>query len=173
MKTFHTLAAASALTLIVTGPALATQHEGQTGAASQTTDGMFGGQTATSQEMDLRRTSKIVGGDVENTQGESIGEIKDIVIGADGRVSYVAVSSGGALGVGGDLHPVPWQALRWDAQKGKYILNVKKDAFKSAPTFSSDNWPVEPNSTWVDFYRQQGISEAFGATDSSTMSPAM
>lgn len=165
MKKLHTFAAASALTLIVTGPAFATQHEAQTGA----TEGMFGGQTATDQKaMDLHRTTKIVGGDVQNMQGESIGEIKDIVIGADGRVSYVAVSSGGALGVGGDLHPVPWQALKWDAQKGNYILNIDKDAFKNAPTFSSDNWPVEPSSTWVDFYRKQGINEAFGATDSGS-----
>lgn len=177
-----TIAAASTLGLIATTPTLAVeqgpysntqeQTQGQTGGTTgQTTapGGMSGGQAGTTQDdMVLRRSSKIVGEDVSNMHGESLGEINDIVIGADGQVSYVAVSSGDVLGlgVGGDLHPVPWRALRWNEKKGEYVLNISKDAFKKAPSFKSDNWPTTPSSAWAEYYRHNGISEGFGATES-------
>jgi hypothetical protein len=41
---------------------------------------------------------------------------------------------------------------------GRTVLDIDKEAFKKAPSFSSNNWPVEPSSTWSGFYRPDGIS---------------
>jgi sporulation protein YlmC with PRC-barrel domain len=176
MKNLARIAAATALGFAALPPVLAAE-EGPVSDSQQDIQGSPGtttgqvadpeGMTSTTAEkgMDLRRTSKIVGENVATTRGETLGEIKEIVIDAMGRISYVAVSSGGVLGVGGELHPVPWRALRWDDQKGSFVLNIDKEAFKQAPRFSSENWPSEPSPEWADFYRQKGISEGFGATE--------
>lgn len=164
-----TIAAASAFGFIATTPTFAVES-GPYGNAQEQTQGQTGSATgqdvATEHEMVLRRTSKIVGEDLTNMQGESLGEINDIVIGPDGQVSYVAVSSGDVLGVGGDLHPVPWRALRWNEKKSEYVLNISKDAFKKGPSFNSANWPTAPSPAWVEFYRHNGVTEGFGAMES-------
>lgn len=56
---------------------------------------------------------------------------------------------------------MPWKALRGSEEKDNFVLDIDKEAIKNAPSFSSNNWPMEPSSTWNDFYRQHGISEGF------------
>jgi sporulation protein YlmC with PRC-barrel domain len=142
MKKLPIITVASTLSLILAAPAFATDP-GREG-------------------IDQHRASKIIGENVENMKGDNIGEVKDIVIGPDGNVSYVVVSSGGMLGAagGGKLHPVPWQALRWSKDKDNYVLNVDPETFKNtAPTLSGDQWPLQPSTQWNDFYRQHaGVS---------------
>jgi sporulation protein YlmC with PRC-barrel domain len=169
MKKLQTIAAVSAMTLMASAPAFAAQHYGRDKDVQGQTDPSGNrtttGQTTTSgmsqEQVTPHRISKILGENVENVKGESLGEIKDVVVDSNGVIDYVAVSSG-VLGIGGDLHPVPWKALRWSEEKDNFVLDIDKEAFKKAPTFSSNNWPMEPSSSWNDFYRQHGIREGFG-----------
>jgi sporulation protein YlmC with PRC-barrel domain len=88
------------------------------------------------------RASKVIGMDVENAQGEDLGDIKDLVIDFDkGQIAYVVVGSGGVLGVGDTLHAVPWSSLDLSDKMDKFVINVDKNQWKNAPGFNPNDWP--------------------------------
>jgi sporulation protein YlmC with PRC-barrel domain len=90
----------------------------------------------------------LLGSQVKNPQGESLGKIEDIVIDTDiGQVAYAVLSFGGFLGLGDKLFAIPWQALSLEPAKGVlasgqaqvFILNVDKEQLEKAPSFGRDN----------------------------------
>ena len=93
------------------------------------------------------RASQLIGMNIENPQGESVGEINDLVIdGKNGRVRYVAVTYGGVLGVGDKMFAVPFEAFQAKPQAGDpddYVLtlNVTQKQLEGAQGFDQDNWP--------------------------------
>src|SRR5262245_61191467 len=59
------------------------------------------------------RASKLIGANLKNSNDESVGEIKDLVVDATtGKVRYAAVTYGGFLGLGSKLFAVPFEAFR-------------------------------------------------------------
>lgn len=60
----------------------------------------------------LIRGNTFIGADVENPQGQNLGDIKDVVIDrTSGRIAYAVVSFGGFLGMGKSylqFHGVPF-----------------------------------------------------------------
>jgi sporulation protein YlmC with PRC-barrel domain len=100
--------------------------------------------------INTHRSSKIIGADVENAQGEDLGKIEDLVLDPqDGRVAYAVLSFGGFLGLGEKYFAVPWNALQ--AKVGEddtLILNVDKEKLSNAPGFDRNNWPDMTNRQW-------------------------
>jgi sporulation protein YlmC with PRC-barrel domain len=96
------------------------------------------------------RASTLIGADVENAQGEDLGDIEDFVLDPqDGRVTYAVLSFGGFLGLGEKFFAVPWTALK--AKVGEddtYVLNVAKEKLTNAPGFDKNNWPDMANRQW-------------------------
>ncbi|OYW34678.1 MAG: hypothetical protein B7Z41_01460 [Rhizobiales bacterium 12-66-7] len=87
----------------------------------------------------LISTSKVSGTDVYNTEGEHIGFISDVMLDKrSGRVAYAVLTFGAVLGLGGDHHPLPWAALKYDTRQGGYVTGVTIDQLKDAPP-----WPDE------------------------------
>jgi hypothetical protein len=99
----------------------------------------------------LIRGNMFVGANVENPQGQNLGDIKDIVIDrASGRVAYAVVSFGGFLGMGEKLFAVPWGAFSQPkADKETFVLDVDKERLKNAPGFDAHNWPQMASREWV------------------------
>lgn len=90
------------------------------------------------------------GDDVVNTQGENLGEIKDIMLDVPtGRIAYAVLASGGMLGIGEKLFAVPWNALTMDADRECFILDIDKERLKNAPGFDKDHWPSMADTTWA------------------------
>jgi sporulation protein YlmC with PRC-barrel domain len=95
------------------------------------------------------RASKLIGTNLTNSNDESVGEIKDLVMDAStGKVRYVAVTYGGFLGLGSKLFAVPFEAfhVRQNTSAttpGDYMLtlDVTKDQMKGAQGFDNDRWP--------------------------------
>jgi sporulation protein YlmC with PRC-barrel domain len=95
------------------------------------------------------RASKLIGTNLKNSNDESVGEIKDLVLDAtSGKVRYVAVTYGGFLGLGSKLFAVPFEAFRVRQNTsavtpGDYALtlDVTKDQLKGAQGFDNDHWP--------------------------------
>ena len=84
----------------------------------------------------------LIGDGITNPQGESLGDLKDLMMDTSaGKISYAVVSYGGILGMGDKLFAVPWDALSVDHDAHKLVLNVSKDRLKDAPGFDKDNWP--------------------------------
>jgi len=79
---------------------------------------------------------------VVNASGESLGEIKDLMVDPeDGRVVYAVLSFGGILGLGDKYFAVPFERLATDRENKRMVLNVDKKRLESAPGFAKDNWP--------------------------------
>lgn len=95
--------------------------------------------------------STLTGDDVQNTQGESLGDLKDLMIDlSTGKVAYAVVSFGGVMGMGNKLFAVPWDALKVDGDNKQLILNTPKDQLKDAPGFDKDQWPNFADSAFAD-----------------------
>ena len=110
---------------------------------------------------DIYRASKVIGADVENPQGEKLGDIRDIVLDpATGRIRYAVLGSGGFLGLGEKYFAIPWTALTSKAgEKGDFILNVDKEKLKNAPGFDKNNWPNMADRSWAEqVYAYYGVT---------------
>jgi sporulation protein YlmC with PRC-barrel domain len=90
----------------------------------------------------VSRASKIIGASVTNPAGDSLGDIKELVVNPEsGQVVYAVVSYGGVMGMGDKLFAVPWKALTWHQDKENYTLNVDKATLAKAPGFDKNHWP--------------------------------
>ena len=75
----------------------------------------------------LIAAEKVNGTNVYNLAGDKLGSIDDIMIDkVSGRAIYAVMSFGGFLGMGEKFHPLPWAKLKYDAQKGGYVVNLDK-----------------------------------------------
>jgi sporulation protein YlmC with PRC-barrel domain len=104
---------------------------------------------------DLHRGSKLIGADVENPQGEDLGDIKDLVFDSQGRVMYAVLAFGGFLGMGEKYFAVPWAALKPEigqkpGDRERYVLNMDKERLQNAPGFDKNNWPNMADRSWAE-----------------------
>jgi sporulation protein YlmC with PRC-barrel domain len=78
---------------------------------------------------------------VYDTSDNSVGEISDVLLDKDGRVTTVIVSVGGFLGLGAKYVSVPFNALRMTEKDGKryLVMDTTKDALMSAPGYQYDS----------------------------------
>ncbi len=96
----------------------------------------------------------LLGDSVKNSEGESLGDLKEIMLNIEtGKIAYAVVSFGGILGMGDKLFAVPWGALRVDGDNKCLILNVSKDRLKNAPGFDKDHWPNFADTTFAEQLR--------------------
>jgi sporulation protein YlmC with PRC-barrel domain len=95
------------------------------------------------------KASSIIGTQVFNPQGDSLGEIKEVVIDPGlGRVAYVVVTFGGFLGLGEKLFAIPYSAFRYNAENREYVLDVSKERLEAAPGFDASHWPSMADEKW-------------------------
>jgi sporulation protein YlmC with PRC-barrel domain len=112
---------------------------------------------------ELMGADTLLGNDVYNDKGESLGEIREFMIDmASGKIAYAVLSFGGLLGMGGKLFAVPWSALTLDTANKRFTLNVPKETLKDAPGFDKDHWPAMSDQTWA-----AGVHKFYGAPYSS------
>jgi sporulation protein YlmC with PRC-barrel domain len=102
---------------------------------------------------------KLSGVNIENANGEKIGEIEDVVIDLDsGKVAYVAMGVGGVLGMGERLFAVPFSEFKLNHDKSNNMvlaLDISKDRLEKAPGFDKSHWPDFASQDWrnqVDSY---------------------
>lgn len=94
--------------------------------------------------------SSIIGDNVENKQGESIGKIKDIMLNIqDGRIQYLIIEFGGVMGFGEKLFAIPFALAKVNAKNEDFIMDIKKEYLEKAPGFDKDHWP-ETNGHYFD-----------------------
>jgi sporulation protein YlmC with PRC-barrel domain len=103
------------------------------------------------------KASSIIGTNVVNPNGDSLGEVKEVVIDPrTGKIAYAVVSFGGFLGMGEKLFAIPFNAFEYSPTKG-YVLDVSKERLKDAPGFDPDHWPSMADEKWNrDVYKYYG-----------------
>ena len=105
----------------------------------------------------LRLSSNVIGSHVKNLKGDSLGDIKDLVIDPENsRVVYAVLSFGGVLGLGEKRFAVPLSAMKRSSEVNTFILDVAQERLQQAPEFNQNNWPQMTDPQWVtaiyDFY---------------------
>lgn len=125
MKPFIATAAAAAVFMTLgTAQARGTgdmQHQSSTSTTTSSTSA----HVRTSSDWNLERwdqaelrnglsADRLLGMDVSGRNGDSLGEIENIVVSRDGRAEGIIVSAGGVLGVGETFFRVPWNQVQFD-----------------------------------------------------------
>lgn len=142
--------AGTALAADERAPTSGEPRQGAMGASRSATQGAFG---------DMR-ASKLIGMNVENAQGESLGEIKDLIVDvANERVYYAILGFGGALGLGEKLFAYPVGTFSPSANREHLVLNVEREKLKGAPGFEKNRWPE-----WGKDRYGSDVNRYFGAT---------
>lgn len=96
-----------------------------------------------------RRLSSLVGANVQSPTGESLGQVKDVIIDwKTGKVQYDVLSFGGVLRIGDKLFAVPPSALKSKTDAKELVLPIDQQRLKNAPGFDKDNWPNFTDVTW-------------------------
>ncbi len=80
-------------------------------------------------------TKKLIGRNIKNSQNETIGEIKSIQLGKDGKVDTVMVGVGGFLGMGEREVALAWKDLVITENGEKVTVNMTKDQLKAMPEY--------------------------------------
>ena len=81
------------------------------------------------------RASRVIGTEVKDTSGNSIGKIEDVVLDkTDNSIMFAVVGFGGFLGIGEKFHPLPWSVLDFDPEHQAYVVPYTKEQLKAAPS---------------------------------------
>lgn len=106
----------------------------------------------------LISSDKVEGTAVYSTDGEKLGSIDHLMIGKrSGRVEYSVMSFGGFLGIGERYHPVPWDALDYDVQRGGYVVNIDKSRLHDAPSYARNERPEFDKDYGETVYAYYGV----------------
>jgi sporulation protein YlmC with PRC-barrel domain len=94
----------------------------------------------------VSRVTKILDTVVKNSNGDSLGDIKDLVVNPeDGHIAYAVIAFGGVFGMGNKYFAIPWRTLHWNCDTENYVLNIDKSSLEKAPGFDKDHWPDSSN----------------------------
>jgi sporulation protein YlmC with PRC-barrel domain len=81
------------------------------------------------------RAERVIGTEVKDTSGKSIGKIEDIVLEkTDNKIMFAVVGFGGLLGVGEKYHPLPWSVLDYDPDQNAFVVPYTKEQLEAAPS---------------------------------------
>ena len=86
---------------------------------------------------------ELIGKDVVNQRGDNIGDIENVVVGAD-RMLHVVIGVGGFLGFGEKEVLVPLDQLRVGKDDAIMMSDTSEEALKQMPPYSKDGfdeWP--------------------------------
>lgn len=112
------------------------------------------------------RASQVIGLNVRNVDGETIGEVEDLILDLKGgEILAVIVSSGGFLGIANALSAVPPTALRYDDTARAFKTTLTKGQLGDAPQFKSDAWPDYNEAGSIDALRSYRDSMRGDATE--------
>ncbi|MCM2369676.1 PRC-barrel domain-containing protein [Aporhodopirellula aestuarii] len=173
-RAFHTLIGSAALACLCIGPVIAQEP---------TTDERYEANKPAIQnnagKLDSKtrgatiRVSQLMGLNIQNSQGESVGEINDIVLDArTGKVRYAAVTYGGFLGVGNKMFAVPFEAFKVqvdpdevgdddiDSDDYVMVLDVTQQQLEGQQGFDEENWPDMADRQWAaDLNKRYGVNQ--------------
>jgi len=90
----------------------------------------------------LISSDKVEGTAVYNPQDEKLGTIANVMLDkVSGKADYAVLQFGGLFGLGSDHYPIPWDMLRYDTEKGGYVVEISKEQVTGAPRYARDDTP--------------------------------
>ncbi|MFM0484826.1 PRC-barrel domain-containing protein [Paraburkholderia strydomiana] len=109
---------------------------------------------------DVMAAATLDGTKVMSSDGEHVGKISDIMLDVrNGRIAYAVLSEGGFLGMGSNLHAIPWSALTLDTDEKCFVVDIAAQRLKDDPGFDKDHWPAMADAKWGEstysYYNRQ------------------
>jgi hyperosmotically inducible protein len=90
----------------------------------------------------VERADELKGTPVRNLQDERLGTVENFMVDvSSGRIIAVIISSGGFMGMDGELTALPPTVLRFNAEHDTLQLDASKEILSSAPHFKANQWP--------------------------------
>jgi hypothetical protein len=91
----------------------------------------------TTPELAGERASSLISANVYNDGDESIGSVRDLLLTPRGGEMMAVLSVGGFLGIGSKDVAVPFQELRWNAERERWVLpGATAEVLRARPTFN-------------------------------------
>jgi sporulation protein YlmC with PRC-barrel domain len=129
--------------------------------------------TAASDAIDA---NELIGQSIVNANGDTVGEIENVVIDKDGAVKYVIAGVGGFLGVGEKHVAIQWDALTITENGEHVVANVTKEQLEALPEHKVPE-TVKPDTVYSydddiksNPYLSDGGIAAAPSTDTSSQS---
>jgi sporulation protein YlmC with PRC-barrel domain len=97
-----------------------------------------GGTFSSNQAADEWRSSKLIGMAVYNRANEKVGDINDLILAPDGKISNAVIGVGGFLGMGEKLVAVSFSDLQLNRDADgtmRVTIASSKESLESAPEF--------------------------------------
>jgi sporulation protein YlmC with PRC-barrel domain len=111
--------------------------------------GIVGGGVGDGPGPEIMAASTLEGDKVMSSDGEHVGKISEIMLDVrGGRIAYAVLSEGGFLGMGSNLHAIPWSALTLDTTEKCFRVDITAQRLKDDPGFDKDHWPSMADSKW-------------------------
>jgi sporulation protein YlmC with PRC-barrel domain len=86
-------------------------------------------------ESHIVNSRSIIGDKVKSTDGDDLGEIKELLIDSEtGKIEYGVLSFGGFMGVGEKQIAVPFESYMFNEDEKYFELNVDKEVLQTAST---------------------------------------
>lgn len=149
--------------LLTTGPLLAAEESDEMDAStaedSQATEGESAGTAAGVEAID------IVGRDVLDQENERIGKVTNVLIGPEGRVDAVVLSTGGVLGLGSSEYEVPWDRIAMSPDGQDVMVGVAKDDVETEFSAFEVKESPEPEATEEPEITEEPESGAEGGAE--------
>lgn len=96
------------------------------------------------------RARRLMGMKVASTTGESIGDVRDVLVDQDGRMIGLVVSVGGVLGLGGKPVGISWNDVKQTRNADTVVVTMSKEQVDQAPAFKlkgeQEGMPRRPES---------------------------
>lgn len=109
--------------------------------------------------VNLIASNKVEGTAVYNRAGEKLGTVSHFMVGKrNGRVEYAVMSFGGLFGLGERYHPLPWDVLTYDTDKGGYVVDLDKAILEAAPWYDRGQEPVWDRAYGARVYDYYGVT---------------
>ncbi len=87
----------------------------------------------------LIASDRVEGTAVYNRAGDRLGTVRRFLVDKrSGQAAYAEMAFGGFLGLGEDVHPLPWERLDYDPAKGGYVVDLTEDQLRAAPRYGHD-----------------------------------
>ncbi|KQZ62615.1 photosystem reaction center subunit H [Sphingopyxis sp. Root1497] len=107
----------------------------------------------------LISSDKVEGTAVYNPQDEKLGTIANVMLDkVSGKADYAVLQFGGLFGLGSDHYPIPWDMLRYDTEKGGYVVEISKEQVTGAPRYARDDTPEYTDEYGRTVYGYYGLS---------------
>jgi sporulation protein YlmC with PRC-barrel domain len=142
-------------------------EEDPASAETESTRVAAAGDTASQGKKDKHRVSQLIGKNIESSEGRTIGQVKDVVIDDQAKITHFIVSHGNLGST--RLTAVPYDVVKQSMKGDRIVLD--RTRLQNAPSFEESNFPNIASSDWsrsVDRYWQRSRTAAADDTGSAT-----